>query len=418
MDRVVVVGAGFAGLAAAVELSSGGFDVTVLEARGRVGGRVWSRELDNGVTVEMGAEWIRPGEPTVKAMAALLGLRLVDVGVDFMVRDVVGGVAVSVGDQRATVKVARDALAAMDETLLNRSTMGGFIASLPVSDAQRAIFRSRLQGSFGSDLNAISLRMMDERTSPLRATEEGAGADEVDCRLAGGNQSLATAMAERLADLRLSHQVATISHNEAGVKIAGRCDSAPFEVVADAVVVAVPVKLVCDMEFTPPLPAETADAIARVPMGTAAKLAIGTRESPSLRAIQDVEMPYWCWTGRGGDGDVRRAVTAFCGSVQAQQNLDTRDSDPSVWLDRLGRANPDLEFVGDPLMVDWSLDEWARGCYSAFDNPATDTIALLSKPVGRLFFAGEHTTDESATMEGALVSGVRAAEQVAADLAQ
>ena len=418
MSHVVVVGAGFAGLAAADELAGAGIDVTVLEARGRAGGRVWSRELDNGVIVEMGAEWIRPGEPTVKAMAARLGLQLVDVGVDFMVREVVGGVAVSVEDQRATIKVARDALEAMDETLRKRSTMGGFIATLPVSDAQRAIFRSRLQGSFGIDLNAISLRMMDERASPLRATEEGTGAAEVDCRLAGGNQSLATAMAERLADVRLSHRVATISHTEAAVKIAGRCDSAPFEVAADAVVVAVPVKLVSELEFNPALPAESADAISRVPMGTAAKLAIGTQESPTLRAIQDVEMPYWCWTGRGGDGDVRPVVTAFCGSTEAQQNLDTKNSDPSVWLEKLSSANPDLEFVGDPLMVDWSLDEWAQGCYSAFDNPATDVIPLLSKPVGRLFFAGEHTTDESATMEGALVSGLRAAEQVALTLTE
>jgi len=76
-------------------LSDAGFDVTVIEARDRVGGRVWSRELANGATVEMGAEWIRPGEPTVKAMAARLGLQLVDVGVDFMVTDVVGGVPVS-----------------------------------------------------------------------------------------------------------------------------------------------------------------------------------------------------------------------------------------------------------------------------------------------------------------------------------
>ena len=171
------------------------------------------------------------------------------------------------------------------------------------------------------------------------------------------------------------------------------------------------------LDFHPPLPDEVAGALARVPMGTAAKLAVGTKEPPPLRAIQDVEMPYWCWTGNGGDGNVRRAVTAFCGSVQSRRNLATDSSDPSTWLERLRSANPDLEFVGDPLMVDWSRDEWARGCYSAFDNPATDVIPVLSQPVGRLFFAGEHTTDESGTMEGALVSGRHAAEQVAERLA-
>ena len=53
--RVAVVGAGFAGLAAADVLAAAGVDVVVLEARDRVGGRVWSQELGNGATVEMGA---------------------------------------------------------------------------------------------------------------------------------------------------------------------------------------------------------------------------------------------------------------------------------------------------------------------------------------------------------------------------
>ena len=73
---------------------------------------------------------------------------------------------------------------------------------------------------------------------------------------------------------------------------------------------------------------------------------------------------------------------------------------------------PDLSFVNDPIMVDWSQDEWARGCYSAFDNRATDLIPFLAQPVGRIFFAGEHTAVASATMEGALASGLQAARQI------
>ena len=105
-------------------------------------------------------------------------------------------------------------------------------------------------------------------------------------------------------------------------------------------------------------------------------------------------------------------MTAFCGSTQAQQNLATDSSDPATWLSKIQAANPDLDFVDEPIMVDWSQDEWARGCYSAFDNPATDIIPLLSKPVGRLLFAGEYTDEDSATMQGALASGLRAASQV------
>ncbi len=123
-------------------------------------------------------------------------------------------------------------------------------------------------------------------------------------------------------------------------------------------------------------------------------------------------MPYWCWTGKGGDGSVRKAVTAFCGSTQAQENLATNSNDPTTWLRELQSANPDLDFEDEPILVDWSQDDLARGCYSAFDNPAADTIPFLSKPVGRLFFAGEHTAVASGTMEGAVASGLRASKDV------
>jgi predicted NAD/FAD-dependent oxidoreductase len=219
-------------------------------------------------------------------------------------------------------------------------------------------------------------------------------------------------MAVQLPDVRLGHGITTITHHPGGVSIKGKAAHGAFEVEADAIILAMPVKRLAELKFNPALPQATVKAISSVRMGIAAKMAIGTRISPPLRAIQDVEVPYWCWTGIG-EGDVpRSALTAFCGSKEAQQNLATNSYDPSIWFNKLQSANPDLDFVGDPILVDWSQDEWARGCYSAFDNRATDLIPLLTVPVGRLFFAGEHTAVESGTMEGALASGLRAAEQI------
>ena len=64
-----MVGAGLAGLAAARTLTDHGCDVTVLEARQRLGGRVWSVALENGEIAELGAEWIMPGDAEVEAWA-------------------------------------------------------------------------------------------------------------------------------------------------------------------------------------------------------------------------------------------------------------------------------------------------------------------------------------------------------------
>jgi monoamine oxidase len=401
--HVAVVGAGFAGLAAAYELSSRGFEVTLLEARQRVGGRVWSTRLSNGAVVELGGEWIASGEQNVFEMARRFGLPLVQLGVDFRIREVVGGMAVSPADQRQAHHIALETLKGLDEATVARFTIGEFLERLPLSQAQATLLRARLQGSFGTDLDDIALRMVGKYSL---------GEDSSFYRLATGNQSLANVMAARVPDVRLEHAVNTVTHRPHGVSVTGEAAGGAFTVKAGAVVMAIPVKPLSGIEFDPALPKATATAISSTPMGVAAKLAIGTQSRPRLRAIQDVAAPYWCWTGNG-QGDVPRpAVTAFCGSRQAQRNLATESYDPSNWLNKLQSAIPDLEFVNDPVMVDWSQDKWARGSYSAFDNKATDLIPFLAQPVGRVFFAGEHTAESSGTMDGALTSGFHAARQI------
>ena len=106
MKKIAIVGAGFAGLTAALDLQDLGYAVTVLEARERVGGRVLSRKLPNGTVVEMGGEWITANDKNMRNMAARLQVPLVDVGVDFMMREVINGTAVSPQEQSEAVKVA------------------------------------------------------------------------------------------------------------------------------------------------------------------------------------------------------------------------------------------------------------------------------------------------------------------------
>ena len=110
--RVIAVGAGLAGLAAADALARGGYEVEVVEARDRVGGRTWSRELANGVTVEMGAEFILAGNTEVRGLAAELGLELVDKGMRYGEREPRGGIGATAEAMAVAVGVADRALAA------------------------------------------------------------------------------------------------------------------------------------------------------------------------------------------------------------------------------------------------------------------------------------------------------------------
>jgi monoamine oxidase len=173
------------------------------------------------------------------------------------------------------------------------------------------------------------------------------------------------------------------------------------------------------LRVEPALPEDLAATLRGVRLGPASKLAVATDGEPGLRSIQSTELPMWCWVANGADGRPRPCVASFAGSPLAQEMLRTADGDPGQWLERLRDLNPDLMLVpGDARMHAWAGDPLARGAYSWWDARSWDVMSLLSRSVGRLAFAGEHTAGPEyyATMEGALRSGVRAAEQVRAML--
>lgn len=404
--RIVVLGAGLAGLAAAMELTEAGLEVIVLEARDRAGGRVWSVKLANGAVVELGGEWIEAHDQTLRELATRLGVDLVPTGVDFLQRQVISGQPVSKMEQEQMGGVVQAALARLDESSCAGWTLGAFLDSLDLSPAQRALLRARLQGSFGADLATIALRAFIGGGFTV-------GAPQTYFRVSGGNQRLAEAMAKQLAEVRLNHQVRSIEQNREGLTIRCTVHGEQVEIQAEAAVVALPVKPLAEIEFRPALPDRLLTTLIELPMGVAAKISLATTTPPLLRALQDVTVPYWCWTGLGANGQPRPVITAFAGSAQAQATLETASGSPDCWLAHLRAANPDLIFTGEVVMVNWAQDPYAQGCYAAFDNVSWDRAAVLLQPLERITFAGEHTAGvASGTMEGALNSGLRAAQQL------
>src|SRR5262245_58209744 len=113
--RAVVLGAGLAGLSAARELDAAGHEVVVLEARDRVGGRVWSQELENGAVVEMGAEFILPGNTAIRELAAEVGLGMWEKGMYYGEREPRGGAELPDGALDEAMEAAEAALAADEE---------------------------------------------------------------------------------------------------------------------------------------------------------------------------------------------------------------------------------------------------------------------------------------------------------------
>jgi monoamine oxidase len=401
--RVIVVGAGFAGLRAALELTRRGMPVTVLEARERVGGRVWSTTLQNGAVAEMGAEWIAASDLAVHSLARELRVDLVETGADYGRREAWGHDAPSTGEQHAFSRAADRGFANLDPALAETMSVGSFLDRVPGSVAVRRLTKIRLQGTSAYDIEAVALGRSDG--SNRFAHDRGPYH-----RAARGNQALASKMAREIADLRTGHPVDAVERDQNGVRV----HIGSHEEHADAVVIAVPAPIAAKLSMIPALPTRLAEALRELPMGEASKLAVATEQPPTARARQSTDISMWSWAANGEDGVPRPCIASFAGSAQTQRILGVDRGLVTPWFERVAAMHPDVAFVGEPSMYAWADDPFTLGAYSAWDMRSLARVEWFREPMGRLVFAGEHTagSDDHGTMNGALLSGLRAAEQV------
>ena len=383
--RVLVVGAGLAGLTAAHRLQQGGADVTVFEARDRVGGRVWSHRFDDGTTVELGGEWIDSSQQSVRLLVEELRLGLVDTGQDFHTRDLIGHNPIPEEAHRRLTENLFDAIESIGTKALDEMTVANLLEMVGEPGLAMTVLRSRLEGTYGVTLDKVSAGELDQEFGLTQATAY--------LRVDGGNDYLARTLASGL-DVRTSTAVVRISLDDATISE----ERSGKDHTADGLVVAIPLPLLRRPGLLSDASDELMNVISSLGMGTAAKVAVATLHEPPMFRRQERGIPAWYWTGSGSDGSTRKAVTGFAGTERGVKVL-TAEA-PT----RLAQAVPETPLSGAPMVVDWGADPWAGGCYTALGPGQRALLPALEKRWGKTMFAGEHVNG-SGTIEGAIRSG-------------
>ncbi len=422
--RVVVVGAGFAGLMAADRVARAGHEVVVLEARDRVGGRVWSQELTPGdprTVVERGGEFVLDGYEVMRSVLAELGLELADTGMSYYEREPRGGAATTLQD----VARCAAAVASASASAGPGASLAEVVSGWDGPAAALAAYLSRVEITDGVTADVLAAAAVSTITTGFTRRPSW--------RVAGGNQQLADGLAARLGpSVRLRSPARAVEHDHEGVRVlTGTGPVVGGEVVGgevtgdgeaggavtgDAVIVAVPMAVLRELPFSPPVPDRLRQAWRRAGLAHNAKLHVPLRHPAAASAVQSVPDRYWTWTATDGSGQVQPVLHAFGGTETGLAALAVADG-PARWASLAAALRTELSLdTGRALVTTWNDDLWAGESYTALTLDAADGDGrLIAASLGRVHFAGEHTAGAWAgLMEGALRSGARAADEVLA----
>ncbi len=439
---VVVIGAGFAGLAAARELTKNGLQTVVLEGRDRVGGRSSTTTLA-GVPVDLGGTFVGPTQNAVLALAAELDcpteptyyqganlirwrgkvrsyrgtipklslLSLLDIArIQWQVERLSRGVDIT---QPWTAPNAKR---------LDGTTLGGWLRSVGASAASRDLLAVMSRVTWGAEPDDVSmlhvLRYMKAAGGLNRMLDVVGGAQQD--HFPGGTQQIADKIAAELGDrVRLNSVVSRIEWSSDAVAVT----SSSGVVEARRAIIAVPPAHRQGVDIAPPPPIGYQQLAQRWPQGALSK------------AYAAYPRPFWRDRGLSGQAlsDQGPVFITFDVSPGADGPgillgfVDSRGFDALPPEQRRQQAlagftalfGPDAENPTEYLDHCWGAEPFAPGGPTAAVPPGswTEFGPLLRKPVGPLHWAGTETADEwTGFLDGAVRSGQRAAAEVAATL--
>ncbi|MGB1580244.1 MAG: flavin monoamine oxidase family protein [Nevskiales bacterium] len=447
----IIVGGGASGCQAARTLAQAGQRVMLIEARNRLGGRTYSKTADCGMSVDVGGQWLGPGQNRALKLARELDLELwpqPQHGANLLrlhgkTRSFKGNIPglplLSLLDMQISIwrleAMARQILAEAPQDSLkadewDRMSVAQWMNRKIKSRLTRSVFTAAIHAVLATEPEEVSmLQLLFYLKSagglmPLISAEGGAQEQ----RITGGAQQLSEGLASLArghgAEFRTSTPVRHIDQDADGVDVI--TDSGTLR--ARQVIVAMSPLDATRIDFGPALPTRRRQLMNRMPMGSA------------IKVIMVYDKPFWREAGLSGEmvcdeGPLRMTFDstppdseqgALVGFILGAEAAHYSELPKEIRYGDIRRQLADFfgKPAGNPIQYiekDWCADQFAHGCYAGLMSPGVmsrlgDTIRM---PVGRIHWAGTETaTQWNGYIEGALQSGERAAEEVMAAMTQ
>ncbi|MCS6874323.1 MAG: FAD-dependent oxidoreductase [Pyrinomonadaceae bacterium] len=446
--KVVVLGAGLSGLACAYELATRGFEVKVIEARSRPGGRVFTLRhpfLENQY-VELGGELIGNGYKRLLNYARRFNVSFAETSSQIQT----GGSIAKLQDGIPTSAILKGKLYPAGSKLIENpyrlpSTEA---AELPPSILSKHIASILKQQNAYSDYDNLSLadtlrsrgvseqmiKLIDislnynsiETVSTacvLWDTLRRLNAGNIPIKIIGGNDTLIDAFHKNLLKLGVEFafnaEVKKISQNTNYASVSFQ-DGRINQIQADRIICTIPFSVLREIEFEPPLPEVKIEAIKNLEYTQITKVFFQAERHEWDK--RNLGSSIWTDTpcerifdAAGKNGDKFGIFTVWTEGSGASRLEKMSDPDRIKWTKK--NFIIALPFMKNKIHREatksWTLDKYARGAYAHFTVGKFNRLHPVTKiPIGRIHFAGEHTAERYPGMEGALESAERVINEI------
>jgi monoamine oxidase len=415
----VIIGAGFSGLAAAYKLKNAGWNVTVLEARDRIGGRVFTQSFagNPNLVYELGAEWVGESHERIKALCRDFSIPLQKHQFeDYLLQDgrvsPPGEWGFSAQAKAAFEKLIKgyDKLSVAQKTNLDKYDWWTYLEKIGFSEDDLRLRDLMDSTDFGESIRHVSA------FAAAAEYAESSPKNEMDYKMTGGNSQARREIRQKNRRGKYQIERAGREVNQRAGIVAVKTAAENFK--ADACICTAPIQSLLKIKFNPALPAAQAEAAQRLIYARICKNSVLFEKrfwkAENFSMVSDTTAHFYFHSTQnqaGKEGILTSYAIGEKADVLASQSNERRMKIITRDLIDFDEDAPKLAKAISSYA--WQRDEFTDGAYALYRPGQWFGIRpILQRPHGKVLFAGEHLADWQGFMEGAIETGEAAAESL------